>query len=196
MIQGVSGSFDIACSNPSTFTARIFYSEQYDKATGKHIVGITGISIRSTEFGHSWYPHGTIAIDGAVVGTMDNSNPASHTVSLTAGSGWHVVNLTTEGRYNGFKDFPWDSGEIRSNPDGTKTVEIVVDFLLYRDSSAPRPSFKGFFSVELTPTPAGLAYIDTGAENMPCQICIDNGGAFDRYMAYADNGSAWDPLNS
>lgn len=191
MIQGVSGSFDIAGSNPSTFTARIFYSEQYDKATGKHIVGITGISIRSTEFGYEWYPHGTISIDGAVVGSMDNSSPASHTVSLTAGSGWHKVVP-----YHGGTDFPWNSVEIPSNPDGTKTAEIAVDFLLYRSSSTPRPSFKGSYSVELTFTPAGLAYIDTGAENTPCQICIDNGGAFDRYMAYVDNGSAWDPLNS
>lgn len=191
MIQGVSGSFDIACSNPSTFTARIFYSEQYDKATGKHIVSITGISIRSTEYGHEWYPHGSISIDGAVVGSMNNSSPATHEVSLTAGSGWHKVTL-----YYGSNDFPWNSEEIPSNPDGTKTVEIAVDFLLYRSSSTPRPSFKGSILLELTPTPTGLAYIDNGSENVPCQICIDNGGAFDRYMAYVDNGDAWDPLNS
>lgn len=205
MIQGVSGSFDIAGSNPSTFTARIFYSEQYDKATGKHVLSIgkaitndageiieydSGINIQSREFGYEWYPHGSISIDGAVVGSMDNSQPASHTVSLTAGNGWHKVVP-----YHGGADFPWRSVEIPSNPDGTKTVEIAVDFLLYRSSSTPRPSFKGSYSVELTFTPTGLVHIDEGTENAPHQIFIDNGVKYGQYMGYIDRGTGWDLLN-
>lgn len=151
MIQGISGYFDITASNPGTFASRIFYSEQYDNATGKHILSVTGVSIQSKEFGGEWYPHGEILIDGEVVGTMDNGYPASHKVSLTAGTGWHTVTRTAEGGINGFKEFPWASSEIESNDDGTKQVEISVDFLLYRDSSAPRPSFKATYTLDLTP---------------------------------------------
>lgn len=146
MVQGIIGSFDI--SGEYGFTARIFYSEQYDSTTGEHIVSITGISIRSTTYGNWWYPHGTISVDGETVGAMNNSNPATHRVSLTAGSGWHTVSL-----YYGDNNFPWDSSIIMCDIDGNKQVTISVDFLLYRDSSAPRPSFKGSHTVELTYTP-------------------------------------------
>lgn len=152
MIQGVSGSFDIAGTNPSTFAARVFYSEQYDEITGKHILGITGISIQSKEFGYEWYPHGSVSIENEVVGTMDNSYPASHKVSLTAGSGWHTVTRTSEGGINGFKDFPWNSSEIESDEFGNRQVTISVNFLLYRANANARPSFKGSYTLELTPT--------------------------------------------
>jgi hypothetical protein len=152
MIRGISGSFQLAAENDGSFAAEIPYYEEYDESTGKHVLTFDAIKIQSSTWGKTWYPHGSIAVDGAVVGTMDNSNPASHSVSLTAGSGWHTVTRTYEGVVNGFKAFPWKSEEITSEPDGTKTVTVVVDFLLYRDSNAPRPSFKGTFSLELTPT--------------------------------------------
>ena len=161
MKVGVGGSFDIA-SNISTFAARIYYTELYDETTGKHILNIgeavindageitgydSGIRIKSTEFGYEWYPNGEVTVDGETVGTMNNSAPASHQVSLTAGPNYHKVKPYHEG-----KDFPWASSEIMSDETGNRTVEIAVDFLLYKPNVATHPSFKGSFTLELTPT--------------------------------------------
>lgn len=187
MVQGVNGYFDIVSENVSTFTARIFYDEQYDPNTGKHIASITGVSIKSTVYGQSWYPNGKITINGEIVGEMNNSQPATHTVSLTAGSDWHKVVP-----YYGGNDFPWVSSEIASDADGNKTIVIAVDFLLYRDSSAPIPSFVGSQEIALTPvTPKHtVAYNDNGTAVKCFVYRNDNGTAVRCTAYYNDNGTA------
>lgn len=152
MTQGVKGIFQISAENDSSFAAEIPYYEEYDESTGRHFLYFEPIKIQSKTWGKTWYPHGTISVDGVTAGSMDNSNPASHSVSLTAGSGWHTVQLTAEGKNNGFPGFPWKSSEIVSGSDGTKAVVIDVSIVMYRDNSAPRPSFKGTFTLDLTPT--------------------------------------------
>ena len=194
MVQGVSGSFDIASNNDSSFAARIFYSEQYDETTGKHIVSITGISIQSKIYGDNgigWYPNGSISVDSEVVGTMNNSNPASHRVSLTAGSGWHVIYLTDDGRTNGFKDFPWQSSVISSDADGNKKVTVSVDFLMYRESSAPKPTFIGSQEIVLTKVaPRHLVTYNDNGTPVKCEVYRnDNGTAIRCGVYYNDNGN-------
>lgn len=167
MTQGVIDSFDLSGDNLG-MNGRIFYEEQYDPKTGKHTLSITGISIQSPTYGQTWYPHGSIAVNGEVVGEMDNTAPASHQVSITAGSGWHTVTLTTEGRYNGFPDFPWVSSEFKGNQ-----ATISVSIIMYRNSSTPRSTIQGSVTIDLTAVQVGgchriggelyRAYIGTGA---------------------------------
>jgi hypothetical protein len=162
MTQGVIGSFDLSGDNLG-MNGRIFYEEQYDPKTGKHTLSITGISIQSPTYGQTWYPHGSIAVNGEVVGEMDNTAPASHQVSITAGSGWHKVAL-----HYGTNGFPWVSSEFKGNQ-----ATISVTIIMYRDSSTPRSTIQGSVTIDLTAVQVGgchriggelyRAYIGTGA---------------------------------
>ena len=71
MTQGVSGYFDLPGTAGYGFTGRFFYSEEYDKLSGKRKVSNTGISIQSTVYGGTWYPGGTVAVEGETLGLVD-----------------------------------------------------------------------------------------------------------------------------
>jgi hypothetical protein len=151
MTQGVNGHFDIA--GDYGFTGRFFYAETYDEKTGNRTVSITGISIQSKTYGSTWYPGGPVAVDGETLFAMDYNDPATNWVTIgEAGDQWYKVGGRTVAA------FPWASEELKSNPDGSKNVTFTVDLTLYRNSSSPKPTISGNFTVELTklnfgPTP-------------------------------------------
>ena len=151
MEQGVSGYFDIA--GTEKFTGRFFYDEQYDKASGKRQVSITGISVQSLTYGGNWWPGGTVAVDGETLGTMTYEGTTTHSVSVGASEAWNQVNAIA-GRGG---EFPWVSGEIESNPDGSKTVTFTVDVKLYRNASSPLVLIQGSKTIGLTAIPRSSA---------------------------------------
>lgn len=152
MTQGVSGYFDVA--GTENFTGRFFYSEEYDKLSGKRKVSITGISIQSTVYGGTWWPGGTVAVEGETLCTMSYEGKTTHIVSVGASEKWHeVAAVDMWGLY-----FPWESSEIASNADGSKSVTFDVDVKLWRNSSSPTITIKGSMTIDLTklnlgPTP-------------------------------------------
>lgn len=189
MTQGVSSYFDLSGDNG--FSARVFYSEQYDSSTGKRVVSITGISFQSTIYGGTWYPGGTVKVDGETVLTMDYNDPATHLVTISsAGDTW----WSSGGMYE-TDDFPYSSGEISSEDDGTKSVTITVDITLYRNSSSVKATVSGSATIQLTTVPLSCAYIGSGSAHVAYEAYIGNGTSFDVYDLYVGNGTGWDIQN-
>lgn len=153
MTQGVSGYFDLPGTAGYGFTGRFFYSEEYDKLSDKRKVSITGISIQSTIYGGTWYPGGTVAVEGETLGAMVYEGTATHTVTVNAGEVWYSVDAIADRG----GEFPWVSGEIESNPDGSKSVTFTVDLTLYRNSSSPKPKISGSATIDLTQLSFGPA---------------------------------------
>ena len=122
MTQGVSGYFDLPGTAGYGFTGRFFYSEEYDKLSGKRKVSNTGISIQSTIYGGTWWPGGTVAVEGETLGTMVYEGNTTHMVTVDAGEIWYSVSAIADRG----GEFPWVSSEIESNPDGSKSVTFNV----------------------------------------------------------------------
>lgn len=175
MTQGVSGYFDLPGTAGYGFTGRFFYSEEYDKLSGKRKVSNTGISIQSTVYGGTWYPGGTVAVEGETLGTMTYEGVTTHMVTVNAGEVWYSVDAIAD--QGG--EFPWVSGEIESNPDGSKSVTFDVDLTLYRNSSSPKVSIRGSVTIDLTKL------------NFGPRAFVRRGGAFVEVYPRVKRGGAW-----
>lgn len=184
MEAGVSGYFDIV--GTEKFTGRFFYSEEYDKTNGKRVVKITGISIQSTVYGGTWYPGGTVEMDGEVLQTMTYEGRTTHTVSVGASANWHNVSALGEDGA-----FPWVSSEITSNTDGSRSVTFTIDLTLWRATDSWKIYIKGSHVVELSNVPVGLVYIDNGDSYDMCQAFIDTGTEWVQLIPYMDTGSEY-----
>lgn len=151
MATGKSGYFDIAGSNG--FTLRIHWAETYDILTNKSNLSITSMQFQSTTWAYTWYPGGTISVDGTVVKEMSYIGHATHTFSATANETWHEVVRANEGYHGGKDPYPWSAGEFTHNADGTKSVTFSVDLKLYSASGRPTPSINGTYTIALTTIP-------------------------------------------
>lgn len=173
MEQGVSGYFDLAGSE--NFTGRFFYSEEYDKVTGKRLVSITGISIQSTVYGGTWYPGGTVSVNGQALQTMVYEGKTTHMVTAGASEAWYEVKaIELWGLY-----FPWTSEEIESNADGSCQATIDVDIKLWRNSSSPTITIQGSQVIELTKV------------NLGPRAFVRRNGAYAEVLPRLRHGGAW-----
>lgn len=146
MAVGKSGTFTI--SGGGGFTLRVKWSETYDTDENSSVVSIDSLQVRSTTYGGKWYLGGTVKVNGSTVQTLSYRDPATHSVSVNAGSSWYTVSKTSSG-----KGFPWKSGNIAHEVDGSKSVTIAADLTLYRDANTAMPTIKGSESVALTVIP-------------------------------------------
>lgn len=183
METGVSGYFDIP--GTENFTGRFFYSEEYDKLTGNRIVSITGISIQSTVYGGTWWPGGTVSVEGETLCTMSYEGTSTHMVTVDASEIWYSISAIADRG----GEFPWVSSEITSNPDGSKSVTFDVAVKLWRNSSSPTVSISGSYIVELSNVPLGLVYIGTAAGSGMYQGFIDTGTDWVQVVPYIDVGT-------
>lgn len=145
-VAGKSGYVDIAGTNG--FTARIYWTETYDSNAKKSKISIDKILIQSTTYGGTFYPGGPLSIDGTVVRKMSYSAPATHSVYLTAGTSWWEV--SSIGSANAF---PWASGEIEHDADGSKVITISLDILMWRSDIGPIQGITGSTTIALTDIP-------------------------------------------
>lgn len=145
-VPGKSGYFDIPGING--FTARIDWSETYDLNANKSKISIDKISIQSTIYGNMFYPGGTLSIDGTVIREMNFNAPATHSVYLNAGDYWWEISPI--GSANAF---PWVSGEIEHDADGSKVITISLDILMWRSDIGPILGPTGSATIELTDIP-------------------------------------------
>lgn len=173
MEQGVSGYFDLA--GTENFTGRFFYSEEYEKSTGKRKVSITGISIQSTVYGGTWYPGGTVAVEGETLCTMEYEGKVTHQVSVGASEDWkEVTAVDMWGLY-----FPWTSGEIASEADGSKSVTFDVDIKLWRSTDNYTVAIKGSYTVDLTKLTMGpRAWLRKDGEYLPVTPRVFRDGGY------------------
>jgi hypothetical protein len=166
MIEGKSGSFEIT-GNP--FSGRITWRETYDIDKNVSIISIDSIEAKSSSwYGYSYYPSGTVSIDGVTVGTM-SSGSGTHRVSLGAINTYYLIKPTGNSGA-----FPWVSSEIPHNADGTKNVSISVSIGLYRASgdAGSGNKFTGSATIELTTIPRASAITSAEAVTLgnPCNV--------------------------
>ena len=155
MATGKSGYFDIA--GDRGFTVRIHWAEEYEITTNKSTLNITSMQVQSTTWSYTWFPGGTISVDGTVVKEMSYMGYATHMVSATANSNWHEVKRANAG-VHGADPYPWAAGEFTHNADGTKSVTFSVDLKLYGEpfsdgTAKPMPIVTGSKTITLTTIP-------------------------------------------
>lgn len=147
MQVGKSGTFNIAGNGG--FTLSVNWSETYDVNTNTSKVSINSLSVQSKTYGGKWFFGGTVQVNGETVQTLSYYEPATHAVQVSsAGDRWYSVYATAAGA-----SFPWVSGDIVHEPDGSKKVTFAFNLTLYRNSSSPYPVIIGSTEVELTEIP-------------------------------------------
>lgn len=147
MESGISTYIDF--SGNGGFTIRLYLEEQWDAVSNYSVVSVTGMSVRSETYRGTWYPGGSVSINGAAVCVMDYNNPATHTFNAAGTStGWASVVATSKGQ-----KFPWSSGNISHNSDGSKSVSVSVNVKLWRSSSDPILLVSGSSTLTLTTIP-------------------------------------------
>ena len=155
-VKGKSGTLDFVGSH--NFTLRIKWSETYDLDNNKSILSIDGMQMQSTVYGGTYYPggaapdYGTLKVDGVLLRTMNFNGHATHAVSVNAGTSWWDVRAINTG-YHDDNEFPWITGEIAHDADGTKSVTIEPNFNLWRENVGHYPKITGTQVITLTTIP-------------------------------------------
>lgn len=124
MATGNSGSFTLAGSG--NFSVVIYWSETYNESANTHNVSITKCQLKSSNwYGFTYYPSGTLSINGTTVVTF-NSALGSHNCTIgTQNTGYDIVAAS------GYSSPPWTLSNIAGNTDGTKSVAIAANFTCY-----------------------------------------------------------------
>lgn len=145
MAIGKSGYLDFP--GGQDHTVRLFWEEDYDEQANTSVVKITDAKLRSGTYYGLWYPSRTIKVADQTLVTMSGNAPATHYWSVTtAGDGTFYPIITNSGVAP-----PWQTSAIAHNPDGTLTVAVSVDLLLYRSSpTVISTTLSGTQYVELT----------------------------------------------
>lgn len=144
---------------PAGFTFRVFLEETYNALENYSEVPVTGISVQSKTYGGTWYPSGTVSVADAVVATMKYTNPATHAfVVYSAGDSWLTLSKINDGA-----DFPWASGKIYHNVDGSKTITVSINITIWRKTGDPTFTISGTQNVTLTHIPRASTISATDA---------------------------------
>lgn len=125
MASGKSGSFTLTSGY---YTVQVNWSETYDPIANTSVVSITSVKAKSSNwYGVTYYPNGTIKINGTTVITM-NSVLGSHNVYIAS------QNTYAHLKPSGGTVLTASSGAIAHATDGTKSVSIEVSFKAYTTS--------------------------------------------------------------
>ena len=170
---------DIKSSNYSNdgFTMRIVYTESLG------VIRITTIQFNCTSANYSgtYYPGGTISIDGEVILEMDYTASATHAFS-TGYAGTTFVDMYSIGNATDPTKLPAKKITNKAN------VAIEVNVELYRSGISNKPKFINSTDVPLT---IGLVYIDDGTGFAPYEVYVDDGERWVRCIPYVDDGTQW-----
>lgn len=124
MATGNSGNFTL--SGSGNFSVVIYWSETYNESANTHSVSITACQLKSSNwYGFTYYPSGTLSINGTTVVTF-NSSLGSHNCTIQSqNTGYNIVAAS------GYSGAPWTLSNIAGNADGTKSVSIAANFTCY-----------------------------------------------------------------
>ena len=122
MATGKSGYFDLSTTK-NNVKVRVNWSETYEITTNASVVQIDSVQVMAKSpygyYGYTYYPTGTIKIDGSTVVSMDSVIP-THRVEILAQDKWYSISGA-----------PYKSGSITHNADGSKSVTITIDITGY-----------------------------------------------------------------
>lgn len=166
-----TGYFDTTSDG---FTLRVFYEER------SGVLTITDMKLKSDTYARTWFPGGTIKINGQTVLQMSYSSPATHN--------WYFYSVPSD-----FVEMGVGSGvplPVSSKKITSGKAEIEVDITLYRDSStSARPKLQNVVTVNVL---SGFCYVGDGANAEAHMIYVGNGSDWDQYIPYIGNGTSWD----
>ena len=136
----------ITLSN-SQMGCRVYYTESVDVKNNTSKITITDIQVMSTGWTAGFYPGGSIYINGTEVARMSNVL-GTHSVWLD--STYQYVSVVCHRSYYGSSyDLP-QSITITHNSDGSKSVSIEADLVLYGTSGYLRGSMDVSGTITLT----------------------------------------------
>lgn len=123
MATGNSGT--ITLTGSANFAVVLHWSETYNESANTHVVSITSACLKSYNwYGFTYYPSGTISINGSAVVTF-NSSTGTHNCTIQTQSDEYPIIPAVGSSYPAA---PWSSGSIAGNADGTKSVSIAANF--------------------------------------------------------------------
>ena len=121
MATGNSGSFSI--SGSQNMTAVVYWSETYNESANTHVVSITRIMLKSSNwYGFTYYLNGSASINGSTVITFNSALGTHNCTVQTQNDEYQVVAA------GGYANSPWSSGTISGEADGSKSVSIAINF--------------------------------------------------------------------
>lgn len=121
MATGNSGSFSI--SGSQNMTAVVYWSETYNESANTHVVSITRIMLKSSNwYGFTYYLNGSASINGSTVITFNSALGTHNCTVQTQNDEYQVVAA------GGYENSPWSSGTISGEADGSKSVSIAINF--------------------------------------------------------------------
>lgn len=156
MATGKSGYFDLSTTK-SNVKARVNWSETYDITTNASAVRIDSVQVMAKSpygyYGYTYYPDGTITIDGQTVVTFKSSTP-SHSVRIAAQDTWYAISGA-----------PYASGAVKHNTDGSGSTTIAVDITGYEPDGDGDSGWRasGSKTITLTTIPRASAIGATDA---------------------------------
>lgn len=127
MATGKSGYVDIAGNGG--FTARLYWSDEYDIATNTSKVSITKIQFSTTWYGVVYYLNGTVSVNGSAVASFSSTRGGHLFKPQRPASTFYDMSVAS-----GFAAPPYASGSIAHNNDGSKTTTISISVYGYTTS--------------------------------------------------------------
>lgn len=186
MATGKSGSFTLSASY---FTCQISWSETYDPITNESVVTINA-KVKTSGYLVDYYPNGTIKVNGSPVVTFNSATPTD------------MIYFASKGTYYSFTDYkgvtsgPWVSGDIAHESNGSKNVDIAVDFNLYTPSGSygSGARISGSKTIALTSIDRAAPTVSVATSNITIsgfKISATASTSCDRWDYSLDNGETW-----
>ncbi len=104
------------------FTARIYWSDDYDIATNTSKVSITKVQFKTTWYGVTYYLNGSVSIGGSIVATFSSTKGGHTFKAQSPASTFYDMSVAS-----GFSGFPFASGSIAHNTDGSQVSSIAIN---------------------------------------------------------------------
>ena len=104
----------LSTNSSVVFTLQLTWSETYEIETNKSTVSITSVAVKASTSGTTYYPDGTIIINGIPVLTMNSTTPTG-SVYISSPNTYYEISNATCGLSN-----------IDHNIDGTKSINIEL----------------------------------------------------------------------
>lgn len=159
-VDGKSGCFDVTDKTykPNSnwrITLNVCWNEQYNTTSNTSKVSITDIKAKiASNYGFTYYLGGSDAESSTTRGIYINGTKL---VPMSHYTGGYRVYFSANNKFSSItskKEFPWTSGEIAHNSDGTKTIPIRVYLEAVRqtESSSYYSTFDTTTNITLTDT--------------------------------------------
>ena len=149
------------------FTVQANWSETYDVLSNTSSVTINSIQVKSSSYyGWTYYPDGSIKINGSTVKTLDSTISTGY-VNIFEKNKFYTINLS-----NTSTPISCSLSNIKHNTDGSKSINIELSIQFYTTSGNGGSGWKitGAQSISLTTIPRASVF-----NSLSCNTSYFNG---------------------